>query len=116
MFKTLQAIPIPLLLLFATTLEVCGDAVVRLAIYDHAGIVRGVLFLTGAVLLLGYGSCLNTAPVDFGRIVGLYIATLFIVWQIITFVVFRAPPALPVRVGGVLVIAGGLIITFWRPT
>jgi small multidrug resistance family-3 protein len=114
MFKALQSIPIQLLLLVATTLEVSGDAVVRLAIYNHAGLVRVALLLAGAGLLLGYGSSLNVAPVPFGRIVGLYIATLFVVWQIISFLVFRTLPQLPVYLGGALVIAGGLIITFWR--
>lgn len=114
MIKVLQSIPIPLLLLIATTLEVSGDAVVRLSIYQHAGLIRIALFLVGGVLLLGYGSFLNIAPVEFGRIVGLYIATLFVVWQIINYLVFRSLPGLPVWVGGALVVAGGLIITFWR--
>jgi hypothetical protein len=114
MLKALQNIPIPLLLLIATTLEVSGDAVVRLAIYQHAGLVRATWFLGGAALLLGYGVFLNTAPVEFGRIVGLYIATLFIVWQIVNLLIFRTPPGLPVWLGGTLVVAGGLIITFWR--
>jgi hypothetical protein len=114
MFKALQSMPIALLLLIATTLEVSGDAVVRLAIYQHTGSVRVALLLAGAVLLLGYGSSLNTAPVEFGRVVGLYLATLFVVWQIINFLVFRTLPGLPVWLGGALVIAGGLMITFWR--
>lgn len=114
MFKTLQAVPIPLLLLLATTFEVSGDAVVRLAIYRHLGSVRLGMLAAGALLLLGYGSFLNTAPVEFGRVVGLYIATLFVVWQIINYLVFRMLPGLPVWLGGVLVIAGGLIITFWQ--
>jgi small multidrug resistance family-3 protein len=114
MFKILQSIPIPLVLLAGTTLEVSGDAIVRMGIYQHAGTIRIVLFVAGAALLFGYGALLNTAPVEFGRIVGLYIATLFVVWQIINFLVFRALPALPVWVGGSLVVAGGLIITFWR--
>ncbi len=116
MFKTLQSLPILLLILIATTLEVSGDATVRLAIYEHAGFIRFGLFLAGAALLLGYGSFLNTAPVEFGRIVGLYIATLFIVWQIINFLVFRTIPGPPVFMGGALIIAGGIVITFWRPT
>ncbi len=114
MFKAVQSIPIPFLLLIATTLEVGGDAVVRLAIYNHAGPARVGLILAGATLLLGYGSLLNTAPVEFGRIVGLYIATLFVVWQIINFVVFRTFPGLPIWLGGAFVVVGGLIITFWR--
>jgi hypothetical protein len=113
MFKFLQSIPIPLLILIATTLEVTGDAVVRLALYDRLGLSRAALLAGGALLLLGYGSFLNTAPVDFGRIVGLYIATLFVVWQIISFLIARTPPAVPVCVGGLLVVAGGLIVTFW---
>ena len=113
MLKVLQSIPIPLLLLLATTLEVSGDAVVRLGLYNSLGVTRLALLGAGALLLLGYGSFLNTAPVEFGRVVGLYIATLFVVWQIITFIVFRTAPALPVCAGGLLIIAGGLIITFW---
>jgi hypothetical protein len=103
------------LLLIATMLEVSGDAVVRMAIYNHVGAIRVALFLAGAALLFGYGSLLNLAPLDFGRVVGLYIATLFVVWQLINFVVFRTLPTMPILVGGGLVIAGGAIITFWKP-
>jgi small multidrug resistance family-3 protein len=103
------------LLLIATTLEVSGDAIVRMAIYNHVGLVRIGLFLAGAALLLGYGSFLNLAPLDFGRVVGLYIATLFVIWQVINFIAFRSLPTTPILVGGALIIAGGAIITFWRP-
>jgi len=99
----------------ATTLEVSGDAVVRMAIYDHAGLIRVGFFLIGTALLLGYGSFLNLAPLEFGRVVGLYIATLFVVWQVINFIAFRSLPTLPIMVGGAFVIAGGAIITFWKP-
>ena len=114
MFNAMQSISLPLLLLIATTLEVSGDAVIRLAIYEHTGFIRVAFALAGATLLLGYGSFLNTAPVEFGRVVGLYIATLFVVWQIINWLVFRMLPGLPVWLGGALVVAGGLVITFWR--
>jgi len=103
------------LLLIATTLEVSGDAIVRMAIYNHVGLIRIGLFLAGAALLLGYGSFLNLAPLDFGRVVGLYIATLFVIWQVINFIAFRSLPTTPILVGGALIIAGGAIITFWRP-
>ena len=66
-------------------------------------------------LLLGYGAFLNLSPVEFGRVVGLYISTLFVVWQLINFAVFRTAPALPVAAGGALIIAGGTLVTFWRP-
>jgi small multidrug resistance family-3 protein len=58
---------------------------------------------------------LNLAPLPFERVVGLYIATLFLVWQIVTFVTFRTPPSLPVLVGGTLIVLGGLVVTFWTP-
>ena len=111
----LQGIPAVVLLLAATILEVSGDAVVRSAIYSHAGLVRAGLFFMGAALLLGYGTLLNLAPFEFGQVVGLYLATLFVVWQVVNFVAFRTLPTLPIVLGGALVIAGGAIITFWKP-
>jgi hypothetical protein len=104
-----------LFLLIATTLEVSGDAVVRMGIFNHTGLIRVGLFIVGAALLFSYGTFLNLAPIEFGRVVGLYIATLFVVWQVITFVVFRTPPTYPILIGGALVIIGGTIVTFWTP-
>jgi len=114
MTKVLQGVHPLVFLLIATTLEVSGDAVVRMAIYNHVGQIRIALFLAGAALLFGYGSFLNLAPLEFGQVVGLYIATLFVVWQVINFIAFRAVPTLPILVGGALIVAGGSIITFWK--
>ena len=115
MIEALRGIHPMVLLIIATTLEVSGDAIVRMAIYNHTGAVRLALFAAGAALLFGYGSFLNLAPLEFGRVVGLYIATLFVVWQIVNFLAFRTLPSLPVLAGGALIIAGGAVITFWRP-
>ncbi|MHB8817148.1 MAG: hypothetical protein ACYDAE_28320 [Steroidobacteraceae bacterium] len=115
MRSALQGTPVVVLLLVATILEVSGDAIVRTAIYNHVGLARLGLFLAGAALLLGYGTFLNLAPLEFGQVVGLYLATLLVVWQVINFVAFRALPTLPIVLGGSLVIAGGAIITFWKP-
>ncbi len=101
-------------LIIATTAEVCGDAVIRMAIYDHTGWYRIGLFVAGATLLFTYGSFLNLAPLEFGQVVGLYIATLFVVWQITNFVVFRTVPTLPILIGGALIVAGGTIVSFWE--
>lgn len=103
-----------LFLLAATTLETIGDAIVRVGIAQTAWLPRGALFVAGAAFLFGYGFSLNLAPVDFGRVVGLYIATLFVVWQIVNLVVFGSPPGMQVWFGGALIVAGGLIVTFWR--
>ncbi|MGH8101260.1 MAG: hypothetical protein ACREIW_08175 [Chthoniobacterales bacterium] len=102
-------------LLLATTLEVSGDAIVRLGIYKHAGPIRVSLALIGAILLLGYATSLNLAPIEFRHVVGLYIAVLFVVWQIINFIFFRTLPNLPILVGGTLIVIGGLVVTFWKP-
>ena len=102
-----------LFLIAATVLEAFGDAVVRMGIGQTAWLPRSALFLAGALLLFGYGFSLNLAPIEFGRVVGLYIATLFIVWQLVNLIVFRSPPGTPVWFGGLLIVAGGLIVTFW---
>ncbi len=101
-------------LIIATLLEVCGDAIIRSSIYTQTGLTRIAYMLVGTCLLFGYGFSLNLAPVEFGKVVGLYIATLFIVWQVINYFTFRTPISMPVMVGGALVVIGGLIITFWE--
>lgn len=101
-------------LIVATTLEVSGDAIIRKTIYEHTGIARMGFGLIGTLLLFGYGFFLNLAPVEFGKVVGLYIATLFIIWQIITYITFKSLPTLPLILGGLLIVSGGLIITFWK--
>jgi hypothetical protein len=113
MIKTLSTLAF---LLVATTLEVSGDAIVRIAIYNHVGTTRLSLMLAGAALLFGYGFSLNLAPVEFRQVVGLYIATLFVIWQVINLLVFRTLPNLPILLGGTLIVVGGLIVTFWKPT
>ena len=101
-------------LIVATTLEASGDAVVRMGLAPHAWLVRCLIFLGGAVLLFCYGLALNLAPIEFGRVVGLYVAILFIIWQIVNFVAFRTGPDLPILVGGSLVVAGGCVAALWQ--
>jgi hypothetical protein len=115
MIKNIQNIHPVIFLIIATSFEVAGDTIIRKSIYNHTGIMRLGLMLIGAILLFGYGFFLNLAPVEFGQVVGLYIATLFIVWQISNYFAFHTLPSLPIIVGGALVITGGLIITFWKP-
>lgn len=104
-----------LYLLLATTIEVSGDAIVRMGIYNQAGLTRLGFFAAGAALLFGYGFSLNLAPLEFRQVVGLYIATLFVVWQIINFVFFKTLPTPSILIGGSLIIIGGLVVTFWDP-
>lgn len=104
------------LLVAATVLEVSGDATVRIALHNYTGVtaLRIGLFAVGATFLLGYGSFLNLAPLEFRDVVGLYIATLFIVWQFINFAFFRTLPTVPILVGGLLIVSGGALISFWK--
>ena len=112
--KALQNIHPVFFLIVATILEVSGDAIIRMCIYNHTGLARIGFALVGTILLLGYGIFLNLAPVEFAQVVGLYIATLFIVWQVITYIAFKSVPSIPILVGGTLIVAGGLIVSFWK--
>jgi small multidrug resistance family-3 protein len=114
MLTYFQSFPPLLLLVIATVLEASGDAIIRTGIFQHGGLMRIVLLLAGGLLLFCYGTLLNLAPLDFGRVVGLYIATLFVVWQVINYIVFRSLPSLPILVGGVLIVVGGAISAYWR--
>ena len=101
------------LLIGATTLESSGDALVRIGLFDRAGAARVAIMAGGAALLFGYGVLLNLTPLPFGRVVGLYIATLFLAWQVVGWFAFKSLPSLPVMIGGALIVTGGLIVSFW---
>jgi hypothetical protein len=101
-------------LVVATVAESFGDATIRIGLFEKTGSARFAMILGGAVLLLVYGLMLNLAPLPFARIVGCYIATLFLVWQAVAFITFRALPGAPVLLGGALIVAGGLVVSFWK--
>lgn len=101
-------------LVVATILECSGDAIVRMGLNQQSLVPRMALFLSGAALVFAYAVSLNLAPIEFGRVVGPYVAVLFVVWQIINFLVFRSPPTMPVVLGGILIVAGGSVITIWQ--
>ncbi len=103
-----------LFVLAATIFEAAGDALLRVAIHSHAWPIRIGYFVTGAVLLTMYGTSLNVAPVEFGKVVGLYVALLYIVFQVTNYIAFKAKPTLPVLLGGVLIVAGGLLVILWQ--
>jgi drug/metabolite transporter (DMT)-like permease len=115
MIKWIATLPIPLVLLVAAILEASGDALIRKALFENSGLARILLVLAGAVVMLAYGTFLNLAPLQFGQVVGLYIAILFIVWQAINFLAFGATPTVSILLGGSLIVVGGLLITYWKP-
>jgi hypothetical protein len=103
-----------LFVLSATILEAVGDAVIRIALHHPSLHLRIAFFLLGASLLTGYGTSLNLAPVEFATVTGMYVATLFVVFQITNYVIFRTAPTPSVLVGGTLIVSGGLVIALWR--
>jgi hypothetical protein len=102
------------ILVAATALESFGDAVVRIGLFNRSGAAQATTLIGGGILLFGYGALLNFAPVPFERVVGLYIATLFCVWQVVAFAMFRTLPSIQTLVGGALIVTGGLVVTFWQ--
>jgi hypothetical protein len=64
-------------LVLATTLEASGDAIIRVGLRPHPISARIALMLAGTVILYGYGLTLNLAPLDWGRLIGAYVATFF---------------------------------------
>lgn len=103
-----------LILLAAAVLEAGGDAIVRRGLHHDGQAARLGLILLGGLVLTVYGVTVNLPPWDFGRLLGIYVTLFFLVAQIINGVVFGVAPSLPILVGGLLIVSGGLIMTVWR--
>ena len=103
-----------LFVLVATIFEACGDAVIRIALGHPSLSMRVGLFVLGGGLLTLYGTSLNLAPVEFATVTGIYVAMLFVVFQAVNYIFFRAVPTPAVLVGGALIVTGGLVVFLWR--
>jgi drug/metabolite transporter superfamily protein YnfA len=103
------------LLILAASLEAGGDALARVALHSHdATMVRVGIFAAAAVVLFVYGVTVNLPPWDFGRLLGVYVSLFFVVAQIINLLAFGTKPTLPIVAGGALILAGGMLMTFWK--
>lgn len=102
-------------LLIAAVLEAAGDAIVRTGLHEEKLGVRAAFLLAGAAVLFTYGVVVNSPPWDFGKLLGVYVTLFFLVAQAINFGIFGVRPDLPILAGGALILAGGLVITLWRP-
>jgi small multidrug resistance family-3 protein len=113
-----QAIATPLgafvVLLAAASLEVFGDACFQSGMYRSTGALRPLWFVAGVTLLGFYGWFVNLPQWDFGKLLGVYVALFFLVAQIVAKLRFQQSPTTPILVGGGLIVAGGLLITFWK--
>jgi hypothetical protein len=93
------------ILIFASALEVGGDALIRLGL-GGATYAMGA----GALTLFAYGLVVNKSGLDFNRLMGVYIAIFFVVSQVISFILFNQIPDDRILLGGGFIVAGGLLI------
>ena len=93
------------ILIFASTLEVVGDALIRLGLGGAT-----YAMAAGALTLFAYGLVVNTSGLDFNRLMGVYIAIFFVVSQVISFILFKQIPNDRILLGGGFIVAGGLLI------
>ena len=103
-----------LVLALAAYLEVYGDACFSSGLYHAAGPRRLGWFLAGTAVLVAYSLFLNSSKVDFGKLLGVYVVLFFVVAQLVARIKFGQSPTPPIYVGGGLIVAGGLVITFWK--
>lgn len=103
-----------LLLACSAVLEAGGDALVRTGLHGAALATRIGFLALGAAVLFGYGVAVNLPPWDFGRLLGVYVALFFVVAQAINLIFFGVAPKPPVLLGGTLIVAGGMVVAFWR--
>ena len=94
----------------ATIFEAVGDAVMRIALHYHVTPGRILLFASATVLLAMYGAFL----IEFASATGIYLASLFIAFQIVNYMFFRQTPGPGVLLGGTFILAGAAIIYFWK--
>jgi len=100
------------LLVLAAALEVGGDAAIR-----H-GLLRASwpCLLVGALGLTAYGLVVNANRlIDFGRLMGVYIAVFVVVSQVLSVMFFGERPSLSLLSGCLLIIGGGIVIQFGAP-
>ena len=105
--------PSLLLLLIAAVLEAGGDALVRSGLKAPALAARLAFFAMGGAVLFSYGYVVNVPAWDFGRLLGIYVVFFFVIAQLISWLFFGQPPSRAVWIGGVFVVAGGVIMSAW---
>jgi drug/metabolite transporter superfamily protein YnfA len=94
-------------LVLAAALEIVGDATIRY------GLTRSTTawLIVGGTLLVAYGLVVNAnRSVDFGSLMGVYIAVFFVVSQVVAWALLAERPSAVGMIGGALIVAGGLVI------
>jgi hypothetical protein len=94
--------------------EAFGDSLFQSGIHRAGGLTRSFFLASGAMILGFYGFTVNLPHWNFGKLLGIYVVMFFFVAQILAKVRFDQAPTAPIYLGGVLIVAGGLVIGFWR--
>ncbi len=71
---------------------------------------KASFFALAALVLFAYGSTVNSPPWDFGKLLGLCVVFFFLTAQVISWLAFRQLPSLALLIGGLFILAGGIII------
>jgi small multidrug resistance family-3 protein len=100
------------ILFLAAILEAGGDALMRAGLHRNATTPRFLFFALAAVVLFAYGWTVNAPPWDFGKLLGVYVVFFFVVAQLLSWLVFKHPPSLSTLIGGLLICAGGVVISW----
>lgn len=101
-------------LTLAAFLEAYGDSFFQVSFYRSSGLGRVLAFVAGAAVLAAYGSVVNAPRWDFGKLLGVYVVLFFLMAQLLARVRFGQSPTPPIYAGGALIVAGGLVIAFWK--
>jgi len=99
----------------AAFLEAYGDSCFQSGLQRSFGPARALSFACGTVALAFYGLVVNTPRWEFGKLLGVYVVLFFVVAQILARVRFNQRPTAPVLLGGALILAGGAVMSFWKP-
>lgn len=95
-----------LILALAATFEVGGDAMIRSGLRG-----RGLLFVALGVAVVGvYGLVVNLVPVDFSKLIGVYVAVFAIVGVLFGKLVFHEAVPPSTWLGVAVIVAGAAIV------
>ena len=103
-----------LLLFVAAILEAVGDSFFQTAVHHSSGVWRWISLIGGTITLSAYGLMVNIPTWNFGRLLGVYVVFFFVVAQVVARIRFQQPASPAILAGGSLIVAGGLIISFWK--
>ena len=101
-------------LTLAAFLEAHGDSFFSKALWRSTGTGRILPLLAGTVVLALYGVVVNAPRWEFGKLLGIYVVLFFLMAQLQARLRFGEMPTPPIYAGGALIVAGGLVMAFWK--